>query len=59
MEILPGFFRYFTERRLRSKRGNMLFPNAKRMNLKSSVSLILVLWKIFWMSFGHEFIGKK
>ena len=37
----------------------MLFPNEKRMNLKVLVSPILDLWKRFWMSLGHEFIGKK
>ena len=37
----------------------MLFPNAKRMNLKVKVSRISDLWKRFRMSLGHEFIGKK
>ena len=37
----------------------MLFPTAKKMNLKVSVSPILNLWKRFWISIGHEFVGKK
>ena len=37
----------------------MLFPNAKRTNLKVSVSPISDLWNRFRMSLGHEFIGKK
>ena len=37
----------------------MLFPNAKRVNLKESVSPISDLWKRFRMSLGHEFTGKK
>ena len=37
----------------------MLFPNAKRMNLKVSVSPISDLWKRCRMSPGHEQIGKK
>ena len=37
----------------------MLFPNAKRMNLKVSVSPISDLWKRVRMTLGHEFIGKK
>ena len=37
----------------------MLFSNAKKMNLKVSVSPFLDLWKKFRMSLGHEFIGKN
>ena len=37
----------------------MLFPNAKTMNLKVSLSLISDIWKRFHMSFSHEFIRKK
>ena len=37
----------------------MLLPNAKRTNLKVSVSPILDLWNRFRKSLGHEFIGKK
>ena len=37
----------------------MLFSNAKRINLKVSVSQISDLWKRFRMSPDHEFIGKK
>ena len=36
-----------------------MLPNAKRINLKVSVSPISDLWKRFRMSPGHEFIGKK
>ena len=39
--------------------GGMLLPNAKRINWKVSVSPISDLRKRFWMSPGHEFIGKK
>ena len=35
---MVGFFRYFMNRKFRSKWGNMLFPNAKRTNLKVSVT---------------------
>ena len=36
-----------------------MFLNAKWMNLKVSVSPISDLWKRFWMSPGHQFLGKK
>ena len=51
--------RYLMKRKFRSKWGEMLFPNAKRINLKVSLSPILDLWKRFRMSSGHEFTGKK
>ena len=56
---LAKFFRYLMKREFRGKYGDMLFPNAKRMNLKVSVSPISDLWKIFQMSLGHEFIGRR
>ena len=37
----------------------MLLPNAKMVNLKVSASQILDLQKRFWISSGHDFIGKK
>ena len=36
-----------------------MLPNAKKMNLKVSISPISDLWKRLRMSLGHEFIGKK
>ena len=59
MGILPGLLRYLMRRKFRSKWGEMLLPNAKRINLRVSVSPISDLWKRFQMSPGHEFIGKK
>ena len=47
--ILVGFFRYLMKRKFKSKWGDMLFPNAKTMNLKVSVSPISDLWKRCWM----------
>ena len=57
--ILVGFFWYLMKRKFKSKWEDMLFPNAKRTNLKVSVSPISDLWKRCWMSPGHEQIGKK
>ena len=37
----------------------MLFPNAKRTNLKVPVPPVSDLWKRCWTSLGHEHIGKK
>ena len=37
----------------------MLFPKAKRMNLKVSVLPVSDLWERCWMSPVHEQIGKK
>ena len=54
-----GLFRYLMKRKFKSKWGDMLFPNTKRMNLKVSVSPISDLWKRCQMSPGHEQIGKK
>ena len=59
MGILPGLLRYLMRRKFRSKWGDMLLPNAKRMNLKVSVSPISDLWKRLRMSPSHEFIGIK
>lgn len=39
--------------------GSMFFQNAKKINLKVSVSPILGLWKRFKISLVCEFIGKK
>ena len=47
------------QRKFRSKWGDMLFPNEKRMNLKVLVSLILDLWKRVQMCLGHELIEKR
>ena len=49
----------FNEEKIQEEMGDMLFPNAKRMNLKMSVSPISELWKRFRMSLGHEFIAKE
>ena len=57
--ILVGFFWYLMKREVKSKWGNMFFPNAKRTNLKVSVSPISDLWKRCWISPGYEQIGKK
>ena len=57
--ILVGFLRYLMKRKFRSKWGHVLFPNAKRTNLKVSVSPISDLWKRSRMSSGHEQIGKN
>ena len=57
--ILPGLLRYLMSRKFRSKWGDMLLSNAKKMNLKVSVSPISDLQKRFRMSPRHEFIGKK
>ena len=58
-EILPGFLEHLMQRKFRSKWGDMLFPNEKRMNLKVLVSLILDLWKRVQMCLGHELIEKR
>ena len=42
-----------------SKWGDMLFPNAKRTNLKVPVPPISDLWKRCRMFSDHEQIGKK
>ena len=47
------------QRKFRSKWGDMLFPNEKRMNLKVLVSLILDLWKRVQMCLGRELIEKR
>ena len=47
------------KRKFRSKWGHVLFPNAKRTNLKVSVPPISDLWKRSRMSSGHEQIGKN
>ena len=57
--ILVGFFRYLMKRKFKSKWGDMLFPKAKRANLKVSVPPFSDLWKRCWMSPGHEQIRKK
>ena len=53
--ILP----VLNEEKIQKQMWEMLFPNAKRMNWKVSVSPISDLWKRVRMSLGHEFIGKK
>ena len=54
-----GILSVFNEENIQEEMGNMLFPNAKRMNLKVSMSATSDLWKRFRMSPTHEFIAKE
>ena len=54
-----GFLQYLRRRKFRSKWRDMLFPNARRMDLKGLVAPISDLWNRFRMALSHKFIGKK
>ena len=55
--LVPQFFLYKMKRKFGRKQGDILLPNAKRMNLKVSMSLISdVSWAwIYWeKKQGHQ-----